>query len=339
MKSMCDSDLTILMPTQNRPKFVARALNFYSKEKLPFELKIIDSSDGARKADMRDIVKNSDLNIFFCDFEYEVGSNSFNKFSQTLSDVTSEYVLMVADDDFIFPDAMHKCVEFLNCNQSYTSASGRSYEFELDEASVAGDIRYIESYPQSSVEHNLAERRFNSHMKNWTTSAYSVQRTKNLKEIINLHRNFSDDIRMMEIHWYATNVIRGKVVKLDTPYMFRQRAIVKEWSVNDFAYWSEALTLSGKRELLINLLAKELMDSGSKSLSYYRRLCDAMLSKWIGERHRFKIKNCFDYSLSYYLNKLNKKLGINRKIKGDFEAILKIRLALRNLGKSINGKS
>jgi hypothetical protein len=50
--------------------------------------------------------------------------------------------------------------------------------------------------------------------------ACSVQRTDNSKEIIVTHRQFFDDIKMMEIHWHATNVIGGKLVNLDIPSMF-----------------------------------------------------------------------------------------------------------------------
>ena len=328
MTSTSSTSLTILMLTQNRPLFVKRALKFYSQELLPYKILIIDSSSKDNKTEVQNIVRNADLNIFFCDHEYVVGANSTNKFAEALSKVDSEYVLMVADDDFVFPSAIHRCVEFLNHNPNYTAASGRSYEFELDAATVVGNIKSIVSYPQSSAENNLAERRFKLHMKNWTTSAYSVQRTKNLRDIVNTHRKFSDDIRMMEIHWYATNVIRGKVIKLDIPYMFRQSALVKEWSVDDLFNWNETFKLSGKRELLVNLLARELADTGSKSLSYYRAFCDTILSKWIKTRRPFLLKNCSDYSMNYYWSKFNEKMGRNTFVRRDLEAVERIRLAV-----------
>ena len=322
------SDLTILMPTQNRPLFVERALRFYRQESLPYQIQLIDSSSMKNKATVKDIVKRSGLDVEFIDYEYELGANSFNKFDKTLSKIDTEYVLMVADDDFIFPSAINKCVDFLSRNKDYSAASGRSYLFELDVESDHSEIKSIELYPQLSAENDVAELRFKSHMRNWTPAAYSVQRTETLKEIIAVHRNFPDDIRMMEIHWYATNVIRGKVAKLDMPYMFRQITHSKEWSVDDFSDWSESLGFSEKNGVLISLLASELASKGSESELYYRRVCNAALRGWVKARRPFLFKNCFDYSINYYWSKFNEKTGLKNRIRGDLEAVARIRLAV-----------
>jgi len=324
-------DLAILMPTQNRPLFVKRALSFYKQELLPYKIHLLDSSKIKNKTALKEIVKLSGLDIDIHDHDYINGASSFNKFDKALDSIDTEYVLMIADDDFIFPNAITQCVDFLSCHPNYTAASGRSYLFELHNASNHGEIDFIKPYPQFSAENNLAEHRYRSHMRNWTTMAYSVQRTDNLKEIIVTHRQFCDDIRMMEIHWYATNVIRGKVATLDIPYMFRQGSLSKEWSVEGLD-WSKTLGFSDKRELLISLLASELERSGSKSNSYYSKICATALNGWIKARRPFSLKNCFNYSMGYYWTKFNEKTGRNTLVRDDLAAVERIKLAVSRQG-------
>ena len=323
-------DLEILMPTQNRSLFVRRALSFYKEELLPYKIHLLDSSNIEHKTANREIVKWSGLDIDIHDHDYINGASSFNKFDKALEGINTKYVLMVADDDFIFPGAITQCIDFLRFHSDYTAASGRSYTFELSAASHHGKIDSIKRYPQLSAKNNLAERRFRSHMKNWTTMAYSVQRTDNLKEIIATHRQFPDDIRMMEIHWYATNVIRGKVANLDIPYMFRQGALSKEWSVEG-SDWSKSLRFSEKRDLIVSILASELAYRGSEANSYYRKVCSKALSGWIKARRPFSLKNCFDYSKSYYWSKFNEKTGRNTVVRSDLEAVDRIKLAVSRL--------
>jgi len=167
-------------------------------------------------------------------------------------------------------------------------------------------------------------------MKNWTTMAYSVQRSDNLKEIIVTHRQFCDDIRMMEIHWYATNVIRGKVASLDIPYMFRQSSLSKEWSVEG-SDWSKSLGFSDKKKHLVSILASELAYKGSRSDSYYVNMCATALNGWIKARRPFSLKNVFDYSTGYYWGKFNEKIGRNTVVKDDLESVERIRFAVSGL--------
>jgi len=328
--SVGDSRLTILLPTQNRPSFVRRALKFYEEESLLYKIHLIDSSEENKKAEVKEIVKSSGLNIEFHDYEF--GASSFEKFERTLSLVDSEFVLMVADDDFIFPSAMNHCVEFLSANNDYTAASGRSYLFAVDDMDTSATISSIEVYPQLEFVSNSPELRFKAHMKNWTTSAYSVQRTTNLKEIIDFHKQFVDDIRFMEIHWYATNIIRGKVAKLNEAYMFRQISLQKEWRCDVFSDWTKTPGFLENKKILISVLAKEIAKKNNQSLEYNRQLCASALTGWLKDRRPFLIKNSFDYSMNYFWNKFFEKMGRNKLILDDKLVIERVKNFVRSVG-------
>ena len=319
--------LEILLPTQNRASVLARALEFYEKESLDYKIHLIDSSHKNVKAEIRQTIKSNDLDIDFHDYTFGVSLS--DKLLQTLGDIKAEFVLLVADDDFILPSAISRCIAFLDSNPDYTAASGRSYSFELDEVEVYGPVKSFKAYPQLESVANIPVKRFRHHMRNWTTSAYSVQRTSNLKRIMGGYNKLFSDIRMMEIYWYATNVIVGKVAKLDMPYMFRQTDLAKEWHADSYLDWTETVCFVEEKKLLINELAKELANNSSKPYSYYWKVCEKAVDGWLKVRRPFCFRNVFDYSIGYYWRKLNEKTVRNTVVRSDLEAVERIRLAVR----------
>ena len=112
--------LTILMPTQNRVSFLRRAITFYENENLPFRIVLADSSAPEMKGEVARIVETSSLKIRL--INYPFGFSPFKKFEDALSSIDTEYVVMIADDDFIFPDALIGCVEFLKRNSDFAAA-------------------------------------------------------------------------------------------------------------------------------------------------------------------------------------------------------------------------
>lgn len=324
------NSLTILLPTQNRPSLLRRTLDFYENESLPYKIYVYDSSDLVNKIKVKKIIGASNLNLEFIDYPF--GVTLSEKYEKTLNFVESDYVLLIADDDFIFYDAISECLKFLKLNPSYSAASGRAYLFTLDTGCAYGEITKVVSYPQLAFEKDSSEHRFKSHMNNWTTTAYSVQKTKNFKDVISFHGPFLDDMRMKEIHWYATNIIRGKIANLDIPYMFRQTNTDKEWHADSILDWTESLCFPKKKKLLINELAKELVNNGSKSYSYYLKVCEKAFNVWIKARHPLSLKNCFDYSMSYYWAKFKEKTGLNILVRNDLGAVERIKLAVSRQG-------
>jgi len=312
------------MPTQNRAPFLRRAFRFYEDEKLPYRIVLADSSEPEMKAEVKRLVEFSSLNIELHDYAF--GFNPVRKFEFALSTIDTEYVVMIADDDFIFPGALISCVEFLKGNPTYSAANGRSYLFSIAETGVYGPVSSVEVYPQRALEAASPERRFKTHMRNWTTNAYSVQRTGNLKDIIAVHNRLGEDIRAMELHWYATNVIRGKVAKLDVDYNFRQNNNDKEWRCDPFSEWTSQAYFRKHMDILANELADELGASNKRSSQENRELCVAEINRWLRERRPFQLAYAFDFSINYYWHKVEQKiLKKNSRVGRDSEAISRIK--------------
>lgn len=309
------NNISILLPTQNRPYQLKRALKFYKNELLSGVIHVIDSSDTENKIRVKKIIKDSSLKIVFYDYEY--GTPPHKKLGETLSNLDAEFFLMMADDDFIFPAAILKCVQFLSLNTDYSAAHGRSYTFSVSKRKKVNIFRYLQHHidmPDPTV-------RFKHHMSDWSTTAYSVQRTENVKAIFAILKRFEGDIRSQELIWYAINVIRGKIAKLDTIYMLRQSSLPKEWEVDSFYSWIKE---QKHTQELICELSEELSRVSGLSAKSLESECHKYLKKWIRDHKQFSYKNIFNYSITYYKNKFTKKILVNRWHPHDATDIYKV---------------
>jgi len=95
-------DLTLVIPTHNRPKRLRRILEYYSE--IEIRIMICDSSkDKFPKKYLGKNVKH---------FHYKNWPYS-KKLSNCIKKVKTKYLLICADDDFIIPSAIKKCIDFL----------------------------------------------------------------------------------------------------------------------------------------------------------------------------------------------------------------------------------
>ena len=113
--------------------------------------------------------------------------------------------------------------------------------------------------------------------------------------------------------------------------MFRQVSLSKEWSCDDFSDWIKSSDFLERKEILIYELAKELTNKNNQSLEHNRAVCASQLTGWIKDRRPFSLKHCLDYSMNYYWNKFNEKVGRNKRIAHDLQAVERIREALNEV--------
>lgn len=113
--------------------------------------------------------------------------------------VATPYVLLLADDDFIIPSTLMKCVSFLSENADYTSVQGRVLNFK--ELHKKSDILY-NSYKgfdaPALLDSDSSEQRLKQHMNNYIFTVYSLHKTEVWKRfftqiysVLKLHPLFS----------------------------------------------------------------------------------------------------------------------------------------------------
>ena len=199
--------ITLIIPTHNRHHYLTRILEYYSD----INLKIL--------------VADSSQNEYIFKDKYQIDYFHYpnympqKKLADIIQKVKTPYVFMCADDDFIIPNSIEKCIKFLESNSDYSSAQGIYFRFIYGKKNTMFSLMYT-SKINYDLNENSVEKRLKRCMKNYMQMVYCVNRTENLKDIFNLPS--VDDFTMDELIICVISVINGKHKILSIPYGVRE---------------------------------------------------------------------------------------------------------------------
>jgi len=198
--------LTCVVPTHNRPQFLGRLLTFHRETAPPYPLLVADSSAapqaGENLAAVQALGDESRASYRHQD------CHLLDKLVLALETVCTPYVALCADDDFLMPSAVQRCVEFLTDNSDYASAMGRTVQFRLRR--VAMRCQVIKGY---SVEHDRPLDRCRAMAEQWFTNFYGVYRTEALLGNMRLAAQYTDSRRgyfLPEVFLSQLSVLSGR---------------------------------------------------------------------------------------------------------------------------------
>ncbi len=210
---LIENKVTIIIPTYNRHRQLERILDYYSGYK--FQILVADSTNSAfPKAAKYKRVKY---------FHYpKVGYS--DKLPLIYQKVKTDYVLFCADDDFVVPEGIKKCVKFLEKNSDYTSAHGHYVFFE-----PKVDKR-IKVYPFYLYATNIdiygytPSERVKQVLSPYMQLLYAVTRTKDIKEVFKILKNNSKikNDNLVEMLQTIVLCINGKSKTLPVFYCARE---------------------------------------------------------------------------------------------------------------------
>lgn len=213
---------TIVIPTRNRLGFLRRLLSYLSLVRCQPAILISDSSDEKFYDELHSIIElyYSTLNITF--IHLPPALEFPEKIFCSLEWVTTPFVTLNADDDFIVPTAVENCAAYLESNPDYALAHGHALIFNLKNANNAyyGDINYLGVYDQAEYQDVSALKRLQQHAANYQTTFYSTHRLAVMKKIWSV--STKTDLRFRELIPTFYSAILGKSKKMDQLYMVRQ---------------------------------------------------------------------------------------------------------------------
>src|SRR3989338_5194074 len=182
MKNDTRPRVGIVIQTMNRPDFLIRQLEYFVRMKNPHPIYIGDASNKKNKDKLRPVIEElgGRLNINY--IEQPEGYPLFEARLDLYNKVKEEYCVYSGDDDYVIPDSLTKCAEFLQHNPDYSTASGYSIAFRLKENNVYGELVRLSEYPRCNIESSTASKRLIDIMSNFTILGFSVQRTKDRKK-------------------------------------------------------------------------------------------------------------------------------------------------------------
>lgn len=218
--------MTLCVPTLNRPEFLARLLRYYATTRYRHWIFIGDSSECQHAERNQQTVASFD-GVLKVVYRHYPGLSSCACVEQLNREVTTPYCAFMADDDFVTPSGLDRCLAFLERHSDYVAAHGRAILFQIEGGGAHGAIGNVGPYPQAVVRSETGAARLREF---FTSSLYtllfSVHRTEAwqamFRGVSSLPGDRSQNIFKDELIPVSVSVIRGKVQELDGLYLARQ---------------------------------------------------------------------------------------------------------------------
>ena len=171
------SDLTIIVPTYNRPKYALRQMLFWKDHDI--NLLILDGS----LSPIQELLDCTGGNCRYVHLPISIEE----RFGIAAQMVDTKYAAMLPDDEFFLPSSLKTIICFLENNPSYSACKGNALGFELDSA---GKIFGRQAY-QDLKDYDLNDEdpriRMKRHMYPYVmASLWAVHRVEVLKVSLKL---------------------------------------------------------------------------------------------------------------------------------------------------------
>ena len=160
--------LGIITPTKNRSEFVIRELYYYASVECPYTIYLGDSSEEEHREKVLSVIDKlkGNLNVVY---QYYPDTNGHVAMKKLAEIVSEKYMVLSPDDDFLVPNSLRQCVDFLEINPDYATAQGNAILLTLGKIGAYGNIQWCGPY---SLRDNQYETPFS--IRDFTeTSLYS----------------------------------------------------------------------------------------------------------------------------------------------------------------------
>lgn len=295
--------LTIVIPLYTRYDRLKRVLTYYKSYKFPFKIIVLDDSpDQKLNDDLKIILKDKHIEHII----YKRHMSVAEKISVGMSKILTPYAVLCADDDFIVPNGLIRCIEFLERNLDYVAAHGRHINFEeLEPSSKLVVWKMISN--MRSIECEDAVTRFITHFSDYNSPTfYAVHKTEVMQSIWKSSSKYTDDVRFGELLPTLLTVLYGKVKVLNILYAARENHPFSDGHVaNRISDFIVEGSFDAKYERFKKCLTGELCDQTGLSYDKSEKLVDSAMDGYL--------KRSFGLSM----NALRFKLMIKKSVVGE----------------------
>src|SRR5258708_4532905 len=167
-KRISTNKIDIIIPTYNRTNFLKRILDYYLPYGKDFNFIIADSSSRLNKSRNKKLIQAySDLSILYLD-KFSQDLQQHLKFAKIVKYAKSKYCVFCADDDFIVPNSIKECVDFLKKNPDYAAAHGTYIGFHIFQTLWGKKFAWKYRSTHHSLYSPTATQRLEDHLSNYT---------------------------------------------------------------------------------------------------------------------------------------------------------------------------
>jgi len=163
-------ELTVVIPTYNRRKYLERSLCYWGQK--DFEVIVADGSQQKFVGKMP-----SNVSYYYFDSQVSIGQRFFT----AVKKVRTPYVVLCADDDFLSESGLLACIDFLNNFPDHVSAQGHVMSFTIHgKENIAVEILNVKNIGHH-IGGDTAAERLNQLFDEYVYQSYSVCRTPMLQ--------------------------------------------------------------------------------------------------------------------------------------------------------------
>ena len=271
-------NVTLLVPTKNRPDFLNRLLTYYKDVGFTGRICIADGSDPGYLEENRRVVAQIQgaIDIFHQELP---GITVGSCLGRLLEWVDTPYVAFTADDDFLVPSGLQACAAFLDTHEDYSAAHGVGAMVSLQEAGASGRVAWAVPFRQPVIEEETASIRLRQHMNNYAVSLFSVHRVETWRQMFT-DSELMPDPAFGELLPCCLSVISGKVIQLDHLYLVRQ-AHDQRFKTADLAQWSAHPRFQSWRQLFSRHVAEKMAEQDGTSEERAQELANQALMSYL----------------------------------------------------------
>lgn len=243
MKNKLDSSkttsnilLTLLVTLKGRLEYTKRLCRYLSNIKFPYNVLFADGSEDEETRLFFESEHNISFSYTYLRYPEDTSLKAYySKCADTVSKITTPYVMLVDNDDFIITSGVEKSLKFLENNTNHIGCCGRIAGVELFDKSenmVYGSSALFYPYycnqqdsPSTGLDSEEALDRIIVFIKTWKSVYYSVFRTEALQRTFNEINFLSPtDLGVFELFFSLRMLSFGKI-SLQTQYItyVRQR--------------------------------------------------------------------------------------------------------------------
>ncbi|WP_213941423.1 TIGR00180 family glycosyltransferase [Pseudomonas sp. dw_612] len=161
--------LTVVLISHNRPAFLRRAMKYYGD--LPCKVLVLDSATEHFKGEIPDVEYRHVPQFAYSGFQAKIAYG--------VEQVTTPYMVLAADDDFIVHEALAESVDFLEANGDYGMCHGYCLMYLTLSGSVSyyrRDKKVCEDYSSERPQDRIVD-----YMRQYLPPFYAVTRTSLMK--------------------------------------------------------------------------------------------------------------------------------------------------------------
>ena len=177
---------SLVVPTRNRPAHLRRLLAYLQAAGYPGRIHLADSSTGAQRTEVEGMQARFP-ELWLEPLLFPDGHPLAQSLIDALGQIDSPLVMVCADDDFVVPQALERCVAFLQQHPDHVAARGKAVAFEFRRPQPGGDIGLEVGFtlqPMHAYAQDGAAARLLAFMRRYSSTLYSVGRRTAVRDAL-----------------------------------------------------------------------------------------------------------------------------------------------------------